>query len=50
MLSCTLTCSEDYYKDGTNCMPCDASCAGCTGPLITDCRKCNSNYYMNKYA
>jgi hypothetical protein len=41
---CVATCSDGYYKSGSNCLPCDVSCKTCTGPGKTDCTICNNLY------
>ena len=39
---CKATCPSGSYADPSGvCMPCDASCAACTGPSASSCSSCD---------
>ncbi|KCV68123.1 TKL protein kinase [Fonticula alba] len=40
--TCESGCPEGQYRQGTDCLPCDAACATCNGPTDKDCWRCAS--------
>ena len=38
-------CPDGTYSDGTSCLPCDVSCATCTGSSATQCVLCKAGLY-----
>ena len=47
--TCLGSCpSTGYYPNTTSqiCIPCNVSCAQCTGPANTQCSACNSSYFL----
>ena len=46
--TCFTTCPDGFYTDTTTnkCLPCNAICPTCFGPLITNCYTCTGDYYL----
>ena len=44
----SFACPKGYYREASNksCLPCEASCKECGGPLETDCYACEAGYYL----
>ncbi|CAG9317242.1 unnamed protein product [Blepharisma stoltei] len=43
--SCVTSCPLGYYISGTNCLPCDTSCASCSG-TSTSCTTCAAGQFL----
>lgn len=44
-------CDDQFYMVGINCLACDVSCNGCTGPGNDKCKACSTSgatkYYLH---
>ncbi|CAG5127635.1 unnamed protein product, partial [Candidula unifasciata] len=38
--TCVATCPSGFYADNKMCLPCEMSCATCSGPMLTQCLSC----------
>ncbi|NP_001191402.1 furin-like prohormone convertase precursor [Aplysia californica] len=45
---CVSQCPDGFYTSGDMCMPCDASCATCSGPALTECQSCHEGRHYHQ--
>ncbi|ESU42576.1 Variant-specific surface protein, partial [Giardia duodenalis] len=46
-LACSATCPAGSYTSGTQCLPCDASCASCDTEGPAKCKSCYPGYVLS---
>ncbi|BFZ01777.1 hypothetical protein BsWGS_04815 [Bradybaena similaris] len=46
---CVADCPGGFYTDNKMCLPCEISCASCSGPMLTQCLSCPAGHWLHHY-